>query len=51
MTMGPVNSLIKDLETDKKLNKMFISICYLTVNECAVFEGSYPLRDNENWFG
>ena len=33
-----------DLETDKKLNKMFISIYYLPVNEFALLvEGSYPL--------
>ena len=46
-----VNSLMKDLETDKKLNnKMFISVCYLTVNQFAIFKGSYPIGDNGNWF-
>lgn len=35
-----VNSLMKDVETDKKLNKMLISVCYLTVNQFPIFEGS-----------
>lgn len=46
-----VNPLMKDLETDKLNNKMFISVCYLTVNQFALFKCSYPLGDDGNWFG
>lgn len=35
-----VNSLMKDLETDKKTNKRLILICYLTANQFPIFEGS-----------